>query len=209
MKSMILGPLLVLLSMGTLHAQTFHGGVYGGLSASQVDGDSFWGFNKPGLQAGVFVFTRFTDAIGMQLEVRYMGKGAQKYLTGNQPDRYLLALHYIDIPVIVYFGVKNYFRLEAGVVPGYLFHANGKDSGGSLPDEFLVAFRKADLATLIGLQIPFLERYSVSLRYSYSLISIRAGGHSGGSYTWVGRIFGKYTGDYNNYLSFGVFYTIR
>ena len=59
-------------------AQRFKGGVLLGICASQVDGDTYGGFDKVGLQGGVFVNTKFTKYWGAQMEIQYNAKGARK-----------------------------------------------------------------------------------------------------------------------------------
>ncbi len=39
----------------SVRAQEFNAGIFGGVTASQVDGDSYGGYNKLGFTAGVFV----------------------------------------------------------------------------------------------------------------------------------------------------------
>lgn len=61
-----------------LQSQNFKGGLIGGLTASQVDGDSYAGFDKLGIHGGVFVNTGFSELWGFQLEIKYAGRGARK-----------------------------------------------------------------------------------------------------------------------------------
>ena len=45
-------------------AQYFDGGIIGGLSASQIDGDSFAGYKKVGLLGGAWVRRMFSYTVG-------------------------------------------------------------------------------------------------------------------------------------------------
>jgi len=200
---------LISSAAGIIQAQHFEGGIMAGFVASQVDGDSYAGYNKAGLQGGVFVRTNLTKVIGAQLEIHYTGKGARKPVSSDDPEVYKLALHYLDVPVLISFNVKQVAALELGLVPGYLFAKGGEDSGGKLPDEFLVSFKKFDLATLVGFRFDVFEKLAVSFRYSYSVISIRDGDSGAAYYSWLGNLFGYSTGDYNNYLSLGIYYKIK
>jgi hypothetical protein len=49
-----------LVCTGYAYSQQFEGGVLGGLTASQIDGDSYKGYNKVGIQAGAWVHRLFT-----------------------------------------------------------------------------------------------------------------------------------------------------
>jgi opacity protein-like surface antigen len=189
-------------------AQRFEGGLLAGMTASQVDGDSYSGYNKLGFQGGVFVSTAFNKNFGAQMEIRYAGKGAQKVTTTDDPVVYKLTLHYIDLPLMATYTLKKKIVFDLGFVPGYLFAKNGKDSGGPMPQEFLVEFKKMDIAWLIGINYRITENLKVNFRYSYSLMSINDFDGASGIYTWFGNFVGYRTGDYNNYLTMGVYFQI-
>jgi hypothetical protein len=209
MRSLGIIFLLTALGFFNLNAQLFHGGVLGGFSATQVDGDSYGGYNKAGVQAGVFINTRLSDRFDAQFEIKYTGKGARKPVSSNDPEVYTLSLHYIDVPLLVSAKIKQFASVELGLMPAYLFAAKGEDSGGPLPNDFLVSFRKIDFLFLAGVNIKLLEKFTLNLRYSYSLISIRNLEAEGDHYTWFGRLFGRKTGDYNNCLTMAVYYRIK
>lgn len=189
-----------------LQAQRFNGGVLLGLTASQVDGDSYAGFDKVGLQGGVFVNTFFSRYAGIQMEIKYTGRGARKKTTEEDPAVYKLTLHYIDIPVMMLFKIKEKFILEAGFVTGYLFAAGGEDSGGKIDKDYLVDFNKVDLDWMLSIRYKVTDNLSAGFRYAYSLFSITDIPHDNPSYGVIANLFGYNTGDYNNYLSFGVYY---
>jgi opacity protein-like surface antigen len=194
--------------MFPLSAQRFEGGLLAGMTASQVDGDSYSGYNKLGFQGGVFVSTAFKKNFGAQMEIRYAGRGAQKVTTTDDTKVYKLALHYIDLPLMVTYTLKKKVVFDLGIVPGYMFAKNGEDNGGKLPQEFLVEFKKMDIAWLIGINYRITENLKVNFRYSYSLMSINDSDGASGIYTWFGNFVGYRTGDYNNYLTFGIYYQI-
>jgi hypothetical protein len=192
-----------------LRAQPFEGGIMAGFVASQVDGDAYAGFNKAGLQGGVFIRTSFTRVFGAQLEIHYTGKGARKPVSSEDPEVYKVALHYLDVPVLMNFNIRQVVCLELGLIPGYLFAKGGEDNGGTLPEEYLVAYKNFDLATLAGIRFNATERLSASFRYSYSLLSIRDSDSGTAYYSWLGSLFGSGTGDYNNYLTLGIYWEIH
>lgn len=199
--------IVLLLSMMAAKSQIFNGGLMLGLTASQVDGDSYSGYNKPGLLGGVFVSTELFPNLNGRLEIRYAARGAKNPASDNNTGFYQLSLHYIDIPVLVAYRVKEYGALEIGLIPGYLISATGEDDGGKLPDEALTGYHKFDLGLLMGININLIPRLGVYVRYGYSFLSIR--NSAGAYYSWFGKIFGNSVGDFNNYLSFGLQYTIR
>jgi Outer membrane protein beta-barrel domain len=199
---------LLVLSVFPLSAQRFGGGLLAGMTASQVDGDTYSGYNKLGFQGGVFVSTDFQKNFGAQMEIRYAGKGAQKVTSPEDPEVYKLTLHYIDLPLMATYTLKKKVVFDLGFVPGYLFAKNGEDSGGPLPQEFLVKFNKMDIAWLIGVNYRITKNIKVNFRYSYSLMSINDFTDTSAIYTWFGNFVGYHTGDYNNYLTFGFYFQI-
>lgn len=200
--------LLISLRIGIL-AQPFHGGILAGFSASQVDGDSYAGFNKPGLQGGVFISTALTNHLEARLEIKYTGRGARNPASDDNTGFYKLGLHYIDLPVLITILIKQPVSVELGVVPGYLFAVEGEDDAGNLPEEYLVDFKKFDLGTLVGLHIQISPKAAANIRYSYSILSIRDAESAGSYYSWFGKLFGNSQGDFNNYLTVGFNYTLK
>jgi hypothetical protein len=190
-------------------AQAFHGGVLAGFTATQVDGDTYGGYNKAGFQGGVFVNTRLSELFSAQLEIKYTGKGAKKPVTSSDPDVYTLTLHYIDMPLLASVKVKQIGSVELGVIPAYLFSAQGEDNGGNLPSDYLVTFNKFDISSLIGININLFPKLWMNLRYTYSLTSIRPEDYPNGYYTWFGKLFGQKTGQYNNCLTMGIYYRLK
>jgi hypothetical protein len=190
-------------------SQPFHGGLFIGFTASQVDGDSYAGYNKGGIQGGVFVSSKITGELGARLEIRYSGRGAKSPMSDDHTELYQLGLHYIDVPILATYNIKKFGAFELGLIPAYLVRAGGKDENGKLSPESLVDFHWFDLGTLVGLSVNITPKIALNFRYSYSIFSMRDQETSGAYYSWLGRLFGYSTGDYNNYLSFGVNYLIR
>lgn len=189
--------------------QPFHGGILAGFSASQIDGDSYAGFDKPGLQGGVFISASLTSYLEARLEIKYTGRGARNPASDDNTGAYRLGLHYIDLPVLAAVQIKKPVSFELGLIPGYRFSARGEDEAGNLPEEYLVDFRKFDLGTLVGIRVDLSAKIAVNIRYSYSIFSIRDLESAGAYYSWFGKLFGNSTGDFNNYLTLGVSYLLK
>src|SRR5512145_2210779 len=136
---------LLLFSGSELFSQPFHGGLIAGFTASQVDGDSYSGYNKPGIQAGVFVTAELLPWLDARMEIKYTSRGTREPAADDNTGSYMLGLHYIDIPVMASVKYRKIGAIELGLIPGYLFNAVGEDENGSLPDEYLVDFHKFDL----------------------------------------------------------------
>lgn len=71
-----------------------------GVVGSQVDGDTYEGFNKAGITAGLFVNRKLSDLFSLQLEMNYIQKGSRKPLDDNN-TYYLMRVTYIEVPVLL------------------------------------------------------------------------------------------------------------
>ncbi len=200
--------LLVVLTFSA-NAQRFNGGVTGGFTAAQIDGDSYAGFDKLGWQGGVFVETELVPLFDARLEIRYTSRGARNPAGDDNTGGYFLALHYIDLPVLAALKIKKAGAVEIGLVPGYLFALNGEKDNGILTADDKAAYHHFDLGTLLGFRVNVTAKLAVSFRYSYSIFSIRDLGSAGSYYSWFGQLFGHSKGDFNNYLSLGIHYQLK
>jgi len=204
MKKLLIITLFIIPIMTS--AQRFNGGALLGICASQVDGDTYAGFDKLGFLGGVFVNTKFSDAWGAQMEIKYNGRGARKKTSESDPVTYALTLHYIDLPLMINFTIQDKFIIDAGFVPGYLFAKNGEEDGIKFSDEEISAFKKVDLSWLLGLNYKITDNIIANIRYSYSLFSIRDYENVNANYGIIAQIFGYTNGDYNNFLTMGIYY---
>lgn len=200
--------LVIILFVLPIYAQNFEGGIMGGLTACQVDGDNLSGFNKVGFQGGGFVSFDFNDRMAAQLEIKYMGKGARNPTSSKNPDIYKLNLHYIDFPVCFRYMGYNKVDIEIGLEPGYLFTLNGENNDGIFDEYTINGYKDFDLAWLLGISYHINDFLKVGMRYSYSMFSISSIPHDATQYSWLARRLGYTVGDYNNFLSFGVYYQI-
>ena len=76
-KLQVILTLTALLAFGLkAMAQSFNAGLLAGANFSQVDGDSYFGYNQLGWTAGVFVNLPFSDYFSGQMELRYSLMGA-------------------------------------------------------------------------------------------------------------------------------------
>lgn len=184
-----------------LSAQDFHGGILGGLSASEISGDRLEGPNKAGLYLGGFVNRYFTHRSSIQMELDFIQKGSRENPDSSNNNRsYLLRLNYIEMPVHYKYDFHEKGTLEAGLSLGVLIHdyelADGYEwvSGAEEP------FDKIDLSFNIGLYYTIIKNLRINVRYSNSLLPVRP--HSGGA-TWRAN-----KGQYNEVLSFVLFYEL-
>ena len=63
-----------------------------------------------------------------------------------------------------------------------------------------------DLSWLLGFNYKITDNFIVNIRYSYSLFSIRDYENIDANYGIIAQIFGYTNGDYNNFLTMGIYY---
>ena len=191
--------ILLLLACGLVPAQHFEGGVLAGLTASQVDGDAYRGYNKVGLQGGGWVRRMFTYTLGGQMEIRYVQKGALKTLTENDPSYYRAALHYIDIPLMAQLVYNEEVVLELGIGPEVLMSYKLEDENGVFPRDDH-KYNIFTMSAIAGVGYRFLEVFSMHLRFNYSILPIRP--HPSGQTYLLNQ------GHYSNVLTIALYYQI-
>ncbi len=180
-------------------AQEFNAGIAGGLNISQVEGDGFSGYNKPGGFFGLFVSTPVSDILSARMEINYSSKGSVRPPSDENPEIYKIDLRYVEIPVLLRYSGLSGIIGELGLSGGYLFFSREEDHLGPKPPEETRPFSKGELAAHAGVGWQFTERISGHARISYSVIRVRK--HAGGGtyrFNW---------GQFNNVLSFTVQYT--
>jgi hypothetical protein len=191
--------LLILLSIKSLTAQEFNGGVLGGLSASEISGDGKWGPNKAGIYAGFFVNRYFSTRSSVQMELDYIQKGSRENPDStNNYNFYLLRLNYIEMPLHYKYDFHEKATLEAGLSLGVLVHSYEEGNPGNPVSGG--DFSKTDLSLNIGAYYTFIENFRINVRYSNSLIKVRD--HSSGATYRLNQ------GQYNEVLSFTIHYVI-
>ena len=192
--------LLVLLASLCLNSfsQKFEGGFFGGFSASQIDGDKNSGYNKAGFAAGAYTNRKINTLLNWKAEIRYIQKGS--YIKSP----YLkTTLHYVELPVLLQHFIKRNSKIyiEGGLVPEFLFASTIKDETGVNPIDPENLFKKVGLEGTAGAGYFITDNLGGAIRITYSLFP--AGGRTPGP-TYI-----FHRGEYNNVLSFTLFYHFR
>ena len=168
-------PMILLLCMypwAGLSAQAFNGGVFGGVTVSQVDGDYYRGYHKLGMTAGVFVNREIDKNFYWQLELKYVAKGAFE----NEPENYFYdktVYRYIEIPLSVNYLFDEKYQVEIGLAPEVLlqyaaFDANGKTDPSLYPDN-----HRFGLNVFAGIVYWFIPSTGIGFRFTYSAVTFR------------------------------------
>jgi hypothetical protein len=200
MIKFLLSVILIILS-ASLFSQDFEGGFFGGLTASQIDGDLFSGYNKAGITAGVYTTRKISSAINWKLEIRYIQKGSYQKYTETNPVMYKTSLHYVEFPLMLQYYYNRKVYLEAGLIPEILLSSKEEDESGIVPVDQSVAFHRFSMETAAGVGYFLTDKIAAGFRYSYSLLTARE--HASGQTYLFNR------GQYNNVLSFSVYYHFR
>lgn len=181
------------------NAQNFEGGFMGGLTASQIDGDDYRGYNKVGLQGGAWARRMFTYTIAGQMEIRYVQKGAFKKPSVNDPAYVKTGLHYVDIPLMAQFFYNEDVVLELGIGPEILILARAQDEYGQI-DIRDPQYYRFTMSAIVGVGYRFLEVFTVNFRFNYSVLPIRP--HESGQTYLLNQ------GKYSNVLSLAIYYQL-
>lgn len=162
-----------LLTSLSLFSQIFSAGPVIGLNFSQVDGDTYGGYNKIGQIIGAFSRLQWNEKIFSQFEINYIGKGSRKYPNPKKNDfiEYILRLQYIEVPVIFQYSYKL-FTYEAGLYYDRLIKKYIADQYGEKSEENW-PFKKNEIGWLAGVNAIINDKIVLNLRYSYSLTPVR------------------------------------
>jgi hypothetical protein len=196
-KKSVVSTILLVIIFSAVNAQEFNAGAYGGMSITQLDGDTYSGYNKTGLVGGAFVNRFATKKIGWQLGIRYIRKGS-KHADASNGSYYESQLHYVEMPVTARYYIRKNIDLEGGLAIGYLLKAMENFGDGFLDDN--PPFNKFELSGLAGVNYHWNKQFSFGAFFSYSLLPVRP--YSSGYSVPMDR------GQYNNVIYLALCYTI-
>ncbi len=205
-KGLLIGFCLFCVSF-FMNAQEFKGGIVGGTSLSQVDGDYYGGYSKLGLELGGFVSRKVSPAMELQLDITYMQKGSRK---APEPDKgdytdYKINLGYIQMPLVARWHYKS-FSFEGGLGIGVLINSNEYKDGVSIKDvEGVTPFKTIEYCTVVGANYHFTSRLWLNARLLYSLNRVRKP-FEGDVYNPRPHWLSRKPGQYNNNLVLSIYY---
>lgn len=154
--------------------QSFNGGLFGGITAGQVDGDLYSGFRKLGFTSGAYVNREIGSNFFWQVEIKWVMRGVYQGPTDANPDfLFRSTYHYIEFPLSVNYIVKDKFQLEGGFSPEVLVKVKFWDQDGLLDPEQYPENRRFGLSVFGGFHYWYTETASVGIRYTYSAIPFR------------------------------------
>lgn len=154
-----------------LFGQGFSGSLVAGISATQVDGDDLFGYEKLGALFGLNVTTPLSPRLDLRLGVEYIGKGSKKDVTLESPESFKYQFDYLEMPFLLEFHFTEPFYSITGIAPAYLLSARIVENGIAY-DKSLYAYRKFDVPLVIGMGYRVRPRLDVRARFCYSLTYI-------------------------------------
>ena len=185
-----------------LNAQNFNAQLLGGLNVAQVDGDSYGGYNQPGIVGGFGIFRKANEKYNYGFEMLYSQKGSHKKTTEDDPFIFKLRYSYICMPLFVEFknlGVSlKKVTLRVAVSPN-LKIASKVDYGYGWNYNSIKPY---EISGLVSINYKFNKQLGIMLRHENSLLSI--GNPAQSQFYKVNR-----RGLYNRLVSFVVSYDLK
>lgn len=179
-----------------------------GLTACQVHGDSYDGYNKLGFSAGVMANAFFSEKKSADIGIVFIQKGARHNQNPEKNDYtfYNLNLNYVEVPFYFIYA-PNKFYISLGASVGYLFSYNESNHIGNITG--YSPFRRMEYSLNSGLGMNITKKISTEIRANNSFITIRPYGVGANVFynNFIARWFNK--GHYNNILEILFFYKIN
>ncbi len=171
--------------------KVFRGGVILGANFTQVDGDSYYGYHKVGVNTGAIVNAHFHKHVGASLELLYAQRGSRgqtKYESagiGTYIEKYHMNLNYVEVPVLLHFYYKR-FDAEIGAAYARLVRASEwvQSDRQVVIDNDRNYFDKTDLSYIVGLSRRMYKNLYLNVRFQYSIMPIRPASRIPAGYIW-------------------------
>jgi hypothetical protein len=147
--------------------------VFGGINASQVQGDSYTGYNKLGFSAGFIVNRNIDKDIYWQAEIKYGTRGVYKGPSDGDQTLYRSSYHILELPLSVHYLHDEKLMVEIGTSPELLITTLYWDENGVLEPSNYPDNRRFGLNVFAGIGYWFNPRWMVGLRYTNSALPFR------------------------------------
>jgi hypothetical protein len=187
--------------------KVFDGGLILGINFTQVDGDTYFGYHKVGLNVGGVVYAHFTKVFGASMELVYTQKGSrgeavlESPAIGTYVTKYYMNVNYIEAPITLHVVISG-VDVEAGASYGRL--VNSKE--WILSEQPVVidpdknSFSTTDIESVFGIGMKVYKKLHANIRFQYSLTSIRSPERIPAGYGYGNE------GQFNNLFSFRLMY---
>jgi len=152
----------------------FRAGLKAGLSTSQVEGDTYGGFNQYGFDGGGSLNGKINDKWSAQFEILFVQKGSKHVGDAAKGDLsyYYMRLNYIEVPLLLQYKQKK-FTFEIGPGIGYLISAKEFDDPYTQISNPVVPFYTTEVSGNLGINYQIYKNLGINWRYTNSLLPIR------------------------------------
>lgn len=159
----------------------FSGGLILGLNVCQIDGDTYAGYHKAGLNVGATVLWRFSKPVALGVELLYSQKGSRAVQdiytpSGTGFEKYKIDLNYAELPLIFYYILSPKYQIGIGGsfnglisskedIPSSYYHqtVNQED----------YPFNKSSVDFIGGASVKVFDGLTLTGRYQYGLTPVR------------------------------------
>jgi hypothetical protein len=171
MKKLVLATgIIALLAIGNnASAQGTRIGAKGGVSFTGVS--NLKGKERLTGHGGLYLQTPINTKWAFQPELLYSAQG--QHFTNDQNQRKVLALDYVQLPLMFHYHPAPKFFIEVGPQVGYLINSQVKDaSSGSNKVDVKDNYKKTDVGLNAGLGFTLTNRLGIYGRYSQGLMDV-------------------------------------
>src|SRR4030095_9562774 len=170
MKKLLLsaGMILLLSSINLVNAQKVQPGIKGGVSFSQVT--NLKGDERVTGHGGFFLHSTLNNHWCIQPELLYSAQG-QKFRDENSGDN-VLALDYVQLPVMLQYYPASKVYLEAGPQVGLLVNAKTEGPSDANKVDVKDDFKKADFGVNVGLCVNATKNIGIYGRYNFGIMDV-------------------------------------
>ena len=194
--------------------QTFRPVIYAAIVGSQVDGDTYGGYSKPGFMLGAGINRQLSKIFEVEFALTFIQKGARHNYSLDSASRnnpanpfYLSRLNYLEIPLVLRANYRR-FNGEIGAAAAYLIK-NPPNVQTNNPTYLDYNYRSFDFSYIVGIGMKLKNTWSVNFRFEYSIVTIHPylNSYNGVFHgTFPQNLFNR--GLYNNLLQLSLRYRI-
>jgi hypothetical protein len=166
MKKIILVTVMAVFGLTNVNAQNINFGAKAGLNFSSISGDNTRELDigiTTDFNFGVVAEIPISEKFSFQPELMYSGQGYAGEGAGE-----VIALNYLNIPLMGKYYLTKGFSLEAGPQIGFLLSAKNKDTDTDVKS----AFNTVDFGVNFGLGYKFGNGLNFGARYNLGLSDI-------------------------------------
>ncbi|XZF16122.1 porin family protein [Chitinophagaceae bacterium MMS25-I14] len=164
--------------------RVFYGGLLLGTNFTQVDGDSYAGYHKVGLNIGGIAYAQFAEHVAGSIEILFSQKGShghQEQYSNSKAyiiDKYDIKLNYAEVPLQINYFDKRKSHFGAGFSYSQLISSDETATtnppvAGWSDTLARYPFKKSDINFIAGANLHLFAGLFLNLRFQYSVFSIR------------------------------------